>query len=331
MLSNVFKPAASAVAALDVGGSGMKGVVVGAEGRCTGDSRWLTPRAEGPDVVVAAVLRAVDDLVASAPDQVGAVGIVVAGLVDEHNGVAVFSENIGWRDVPFRQIIEARTGLPVAFGHDVRSYGMAERELGAARDARDVLVMPIGTGISGAMLVEGRWVRSPYAGEIGHIKVGGDEPCACGATGCLEAIASGASIARRYGRATGARADGAMQVVAAMQRGDDIARRVWDEAVTALADALTTYISLLAPELIVVGGGVSLVGAPLVDQLCEELRLRLIWQETPRVAVAELGDYAACAGAALLARGLLPAVLTDDHRRMSRHTNETHERKGTLK
>jgi glucokinase len=312
MLTGIFEAAPAAVAALDVGGTSMKGVIVGADGRWMAGRRWVTPREQGPEAAVAAVLRAVDDLLASAGGRVGAVGLVVPGLVDERRGVAVFSENIGWSDVPFRDLVAARTGLPVAFGHDVRSGGIAEHSLGAARDVGDVLVMPIGTGISGAMFIEGRLVENEYAGEIGHIRVGGNEPCACGASGCLEAIASGASIAQRYSRATGTPVPGAAQVVAAMQGGDDAARRVWDEAITALADALTTYISLLAPELIVVGGGLSRAGAVLLDPLHDQLRQRLVWQTTPRLAVAALGDDASCAGAALLARGLLPAAALDN-------------------
>lgn len=312
MLTGIFEAAPAGVAALDVGGTSMKGVVVGADGRVSPQSRWPTPREQGPEAAVAAVLRAVDELLASAHDPVGAVGLVVPGLVDERRGVAVYSENIGWADVPFRDLVAARTHLPVAFGHDVRTGGAAEHRLGAARGVGDALVMPIGTGISGAMFVEGRQVGNAYAGEIGHIRVGGDEPCACGAAGCLETVASGPSIARRYHRATGTAVHGAAQVVEAMRRGDDAARRVWDEATTALADALTTYISLLAPELIVIGGGLSRAGATLLDPLRDGLRQRLVWQTMPRLALAELGDAASCAGAALLARDLLPAAAPDN-------------------
>ncbi|GLY70328.1 ROK family protein [Amycolatopsis taiwanensis] len=304
-MTGVFPPSMSTVVALDVGGTTMKGLIARPDGQLVTAGRWPTPREDGPDAVVEAVLNAADDLVASAGDRVDAVGLVVPGFVDEQRGVATYSENIRWRDVPLRRLVAERTGLPVAFGHDVRSCGLAERALGAAREARDALVLPIGTGISGAMFVAGRQVRNPYAGEIGHLPVCGDEPCACGATGCLEAIASGAAIARRYGRATGRRVRGAAQVVSALRQGDEVAARVWAEAIAALADALTIYIGLLAPELIVLGGGVSLAGSTLLEPLREQVRRRLSWQPEPRLALAELGEHGAGAGAALLARGLL--------------------------
>jgi glucokinase len=289
------------VVALDVGGTAMKGAILDRDDRIVSVHRWLTPRGEGPDTVVAAVLTAVDELLERADGAV-AVGLVVPGLVDDHAGVALFSENIRWRDVAFRQLVVERSGLPVGFGHDVRAGGLAERTLGAARGVDDVLFLPIGTGISGAMYVAGHLIENKYAGEIGHIDVGSGEPCACGAHGCLEAVASGAAIAMRYNRATGASTTGADQVLELMMAGDDVAATVWDEAVAALALALATYTSLLAPELVVIGGGLSGAGDVLLEPLRQRLRERLVWQLEPRIVVAELGENAACLGAGLLAR-----------------------------
>lgn len=289
------------VVALDVGGSAMKGAVLDAQDRVVGFHRWPTPRSEGPGAVVGAVLEAVDELLRHAGGAV-AVGLVVPGLVDDRAGVALYSENIGWRDVPFPELVVERSGLPVGFGHDVRAGGLAERTLGAARGADDVLFLPIGTGISGAMYVAGRLVENKYAGEIGHIDVGSGEPCACGARGCLESVASGASIARRYNRATGGSVAGAHEVLGLMVAGDHAATKVWDEAVDALARALATYTSLLAPELIVIGGGLSGAGGALLDPLRSRLRELLVWQQAPRIVAAALGENAACLGAGLLAR-----------------------------
>jgi glucokinase len=292
------------VVALDVGGTAMKGAVLDADDRVVDFFRWPTPRSEGPDTVVGAVLRAVDELLVHAGGAV-AVGLVVPGLVDDRAGIAVYSENIGWHDVPFRDRVVAQSGLPVGFGHDVRAGGLAERTLGAARGVDDVLFMPIGTGISGAMFVAGRLIENKYGGEIGHIDVGSGEDCACGARGCLEAIASGAAIAVRYNRATGGSVAGAEEVLHLMAAGDVAAATVWGEAVDALARALATYTSLLAPEVIVVGGGLSGAGEALLEPLRRRLRDLLVWQKEPRIVPALLGDNAACLGAGLLARAAM--------------------------
>jgi glucokinase len=288
------------VVALDVGGSAMKGAILDPHGQVMSLHRWPTPREEGPDVVVAAVLEAVAALLRLADGAV-AVGLVVPGLVDDRGGIALFSENIRWRDVPFRELVADQCGLPVGFGHDVRAGGLAEHTLGAARGSDDVLFMPIGTGISGAMYVAGRLVENKFAGEIGHIDVGSAEACACGARGCLEAIASGASIAKRYNRATGGSTTGAKEVLELMAAGDRTAGMVWDGAVDALARALATYTSLLAPELVVIGGGLSGAGETLLEPLRRRLHGLLVWQQAPRMVTAHLGENAACLGAGLLA------------------------------
>ena len=282
----------------------MKGAVLDNPGQVMDLHRWPTPRHEGPDAVVDAVLRAVAALLGFA-DSAVAVGLVVPGLVDDQRGVALYSENIRWRDVPFRQLVVDQCGLPVGFGHDVRAGGLAERTLGAGRGADDMLFLPIGTGVSGAMYVGGRLINNMYAGEIGHIDVGSGEECACGAHGCLEAIASGASIARRYNRATGASAAGGKEVLELMAAGDQTATMVWHDATDALARALATYTSLLAPELIVIGGGLSGAGETLLEPLRRRLQELLVWQQMPRIVAAHLGENAACLGAGLLARQAL--------------------------
>jgi glucokinase len=299
------------VVALDVGGTLMKGAVVDSGTQLCDVRRWDTPRDRGPVAVVEQALAAVDELVAAAPDA-RAVGLVVPGVVDEAAGVAVYSENIEWHDVEFRRLLGERTGLPVGFGHDVRAGGLAERELGAAHGSDDVLFMPIGTGIAGAMFVGGRLVHNPYAGEIGHVYAGFDDPCACGARGCLEAVASGASVARRYQRLSGRAAQGAREVLELAEAGDPAAATVWGDALDALARVLVTYISILAPNRIVVGGGVSHAGERLLGPLRERLRRRLVWQQEPEIVTAVLADEAGCLGAGLLARRALTQLASPD-------------------
>lgn len=265
--------------------------------------RWPTPIGD-PAGAVRAVLGAVDALCREAAGP-AAVGLAIPGLVDEDAGVGVFSENIRWRDVPFRDLVAQRTGFPVAVAHDVRAGGLAEQELGAAQGVEEALFLPIGTGISGALIVAGTLVTNAYAGEIGHIDVRGREDCVCGAHGCLEAVASAAAIARRYSRDSGVHVSGAIEVLAALERGDAVAVRVWDDAITALARALITYISLLAPEVIIVGGGLSHAGSRLLDPLRARVHDLILWQQEPRIVPAALGDDAARIGVALLAGRLL--------------------------
>lgn len=288
------------VIAIDVGGTSLKGAIV--EGSTIISSeRWATQREAGPRHAVERVIAFAEHLVKNNP-QAKALGIVVPGLVDEAQGISVFAENIGWRDIPFRQLLRDATGLPVGFGHDVRAGGLAEKEFGAGVGVQNFLFLPIGTGISGAIYIDGRLVEDAFAGELGHIEIGSGEKCNCGGENCLETVASGASIARRYEKLTGVHVEGSVEVLELVKAGDRAAVSVWNDALEGLAKVLTLYISILPSELIILGGGVSKSGEELLGLLREKINTRSLWQRKPELAVSHFGDNSAVIGAAILAR-----------------------------
>ena len=222
------------------------------------------------------------------------------GIVDEVAGVGVFSSNLGWRDAPIRARAEEAFGLPVAFDHDVRTAGWAEHVIGAAQPYADSVVLVIGTGIAGALLVGGRpYTAGGYAGEVGHSPIGDEPLCSCGARGCLEAVASAGAIARRYTAATGRPVDGAKEVIALAARGDAEAARVWAEA---LALSIAQLTAVMAPQAVVIGGGLSRAGGALFDELRRRLEDRLSFHRIPALVPAQLQGNAGILGAALRAR-----------------------------
>jgi glucokinase len=264
--------------------------------------------AAGSDVngIVGAIGDALAHLVGLAEAEgltVRGVGVAVPGIVDEIGGRAVYSANLGWRDLPLAGLLAERLALPVALGHDVRAGARAEAAVGAARGVRDVVFIPVGTGIAGAAICGGEPLSGGgFAGEIGHLVVRpGGEICQCTGRGCLETVASAAAIAARFTALSGHRAAGAAEVVRWLDQGDESAREVWDEAIAALADALAATVTLLAPELIVIGGGLAEAGDRLLVPLRAQLAERLTFQRRPRLVRAELGDRAGCLGAGLLA------------------------------
>jgi glucokinase len=281
------------VVGIDVGGTDMKAALL------DGDARTLDRRSQPTRPSPARIVDAVAELVEEWRPA-AAIGLAVPGVVDEQRGVAVWSENLDWRDVPFVAQLSDRCGVPTVLGHDVRTAALAETRIGAARGMSDVVYVSIGTGIAAGIVLGGRIHSGDgYAGEIGHTAAPGhDEPCACGARGCLEAVASAAAIARRYTARTGRPATGAADVLRA---GDPDARAVWDEAVDALAASLAWIASVLAPEVIVIGGGLSGAGAALFDPLSDRIPRHLTFQRVPRLVPAALGDRAGCIGAGLLA------------------------------
>ncbi|MDI2131203.1 ROK family protein [Yinghuangia seranimata] len=295
------------VIALDVGGTIIKGGLVAPGGTFLHTERRATGREGGPEAVTARIVDFADDLRRTALAEglnPRAVGVVVPGIVDAAAGIAVWSANLRWRDLPLRDLVAERTGLPVAFDHDVRAGGLAEGRLGAAKGCANFLFLPLGTGVAGAFVVDG----VPYAGaqgragEIGHIIVRpGGTPCGCGARGCLEAEISGPAVARRYAEAVPGGHATAAEVAARVGAGDPVAARVWEESVSALADGLLIALALLDTSLVVIGGGLSRAGETLFTPLREALAARATVQFVPRIEAAALGDDAGCHGAALLA------------------------------
>lgn len=296
------------VLAFDVGGTDIKSALFDADGTALGLRRTPTPVADGDRTpmllerleVLAAELRAAH------PDVVPqAAGLVVPGIVDADAGVGVFASNLGWHDSPLRDLASERLGLPVAFDHDVRAASWAERRLGGARDYADAVVLVIGTGIAGALLVGGvPYTAGGYAGEIGHSPIADGPICPCGARGCLEAVASAGAIARRYQEATGIAPDGAKDVIARATAGDEVAAEIWNSALDALAMSLAQLTAVVAPQAVVIGGGLSRAGGALFDELRTRLAARLSFHRIPVLVPAELSGNAGLLGAALRAREL---------------------------
>jgi glucokinase len=291
------------VAAIDVGGTSIKSALVAEDLRVVHTLRTPTRRVDGA-VDVTQIRELIDELRtrAGAATVVGA-GVAAPGIIDERLGVARAAVNLGWRDLPLRELLTDAVGIPVALGHDVRTGGLAEFTVGAATGVRNAMFMPIGTGIAAAVLVDGhRLDADGYAGEIGHIVVDPDGVvCGCGIRGCLETLASAAFIARHYAARSGRPVTKAAEVAAAVDAGDPDAVAVWSRAVDGLAAALTTAITLLAPEIIAIGGGLSESGDTLLAPLRESLKGRLAFQRVPTLVRAALGDNAGCIGAGILA------------------------------
>lgn len=301
------------VLGIDVGGTTMKAAfrtVDARVGRLSGPAEHATRAATPPDATAAEALAAFAESLIAAHGPVDALGLAIPGIVDDDAGIAEFSVAPTWADLPLREMLAARLGVPVALGHDVRLGGLAEGRIGAATGARDYLFLALGTGVGGMLCLDGRPRLGPHhrAAELGHVIVDpAGAPCGCGQRGCLETIASATGIARLY-REAGGKAVSARHVARFAAAGDRRAAAVWRTAVDALAIALIHAITVLDLELVVLGGGVAKAGERLLGPLRERLEERITFQRAPRIVGALLGDQAAVAGAALLALDLLASA-----------------------
>jgi len=291
---------APTVVTLDIGGTTIKGALIGADGRELARLDRPTGAALGAEEVVTRVRAVARELAVAGT--VG-VGLSVPGIVDTAAGVARHAVNLGFRNTPLAALVAAEVGVPVVLEQDCRAAAVAESEIGLGRDTRDLMVVVLGTGIAAGLIVDGKPLAGAdgSAGELGHLPVYPDgEDCACGQRGCLEVYSSASGIARRYA-AAGGRAGATAADIADSLDSDVVAARVWREATDALGLALATATLLLDPALVVLAGGLTGAGDALLRPVRTKLQAALAWRPAPDVANSPLGGSAGRLGAAILA------------------------------
>lgn len=293
---------------LDIGGTKTHGVVLDERGAILAQVRESTrPGAEG---VVDTAQRVFEALRREVGEPLTLpVGVGVPGLVDVGRGMLRHAVNLGVNgdDLPLRDLLADRLGVPVALENDVNAAALAARAL---VHADDVVYLSVGTGLAAGLVIDGRLRRGEHgaAGEIGHLPVdpAGAE-CGCGQTGCLETIASGRALARAWPTPDG---PPAADLFAAAAAGDVKAVAVRDRFCWGVASAVRSLGLTIDPERIVLGGGVSEVGEPLRVEVVRQLRV--LGEGSPFLASLELADRlsmvplhypVAAAGAALVAAG----------------------------
>jgi glucokinase len=294
------------VIGVDVGGTTVKAGLFDSDGVEYRRSERPTPRHLGPDAVITTTLDAIVELRAQVPQaaRLLAVGLVVPGVVDTQQGIAVYAANLGWQQLPLRQIVADAVGLPVILDHDVRAAGLAELELGAGQGLQEVLFVALGTGVAAAVITRAQVSAGATgrAGELGHLPVFPEgEWCACGQRGCTETYASAAALSRRYSAASGIADVPAHDVISRAAAGDPLADGIFSDAITALGRALVSYVLLMDPELILVGGGMAAAGAVLLDPLTREVQAGLAWRTAPTISKGRFAGDAGRRGAGILA------------------------------
>jgi glucokinase len=274
-----------------------------------------------PATLVERCASLIEALAGSARDV--SVGIGIAAMLRDRQGTVANSPHLRWRDVPFGTLLARRLGSRFALGvyNDVNAIVYGESVAGAARGCRDVLGVFVGTGIGGALIVNGALVEgtSNCAGEIGHTKIRWDDtaaPCACGSRGCIEAYVGGSYVQKRIHAdlAAGAHSSaialaGSIAAVTpghidqAAAEGDEYALALWTELAPLLAVTLGNAVAVLNPERLVLGGGM-LGRTPTLYQLVETI-LTVAGNapslEPLSVELAQLGDDAGIVGSAHLA------------------------------
>jgi glucokinase len=270
--------------------------------------------------LAAHIARLVTELRDASPANIAAIGVGVPGLVSPQTGRVVIST-----DLPsvvrgdLRAELERAAGLPVTLDNDANAGALGEQTVGAGRGSRNMFYVTIGTGIGGAIILDGKLWRgaSGFAGEFGHITIDPEGiECVCGNVGCLETVASAPNIVRRtherlmrdstssLSRLGLNKNFTAADIAHEAKNGDDFAAMMIERTGRYIGTAIAAVINLLNTELVVLGGGVMDAGALILDPIIEEARRRSFQPnfESTEIVAATLGPDAVPIGAALLAR-----------------------------
>ncbi|MDQ2673895.1 MAG: ROK family protein, partial [Chloroflexota bacterium] len=260
---------------LDLGGTNVKWAVVEhADGVWQTVDHGQVPTPQPPDPpAVLATLADVGRAALESRHDVRSVGVGVPGLYDPAAGSTRFLPNLGgWRGIPVAEPLVDALGRPVRLINDARAFGLAELRLGAGRGASTMVGLTIGTGVGGVLAIDGRvhLGHDGTAGELGHQTLDPDGPaCTCGNRGCLEAFANADAIARAC------EASGVEEAVTRARAGEERAIRGFREVGRRLGVGLANLVSVLTPDRIVIGGGVAAAADLFLDNVWDQLRLRV--------------------------------------------------------
>jgi len=308
---------------VDIGGTKIAAGVVDEDGNILARTRRVTE----PDDA-ASIDRAVSDVYTelSADFEIGAIGVAAAGFVNSDRSTVLFAPNIAWRDYPLEERVRAllKDDVRVVVENDANAAGWAEFQFGAGRDVKDMLLLTVGTGLGGALVIDGNLVRGAWgvAAEVGHMRVvPNGHYCGCGNEGCWEQYASGSALVRDAQAALIAQPERAQRLLAlaggdaallegphvtdAAKEGDPLAIDLLAELGRWIGEGSATVAALLDPALIVIGGGVGAAGELLLAPARHAFEGNLSargYRPIAEFQLAAMGNEAGIVGAADLAR-----------------------------
>jgi glucokinase len=309
--------------AVDLGGTNIRAQRFTAEAASLGRTSLTTNAQEGPRQVMDRLLEAIQSVLPADRGELAAIAIGAPGPLDPRAGMVIRAANLpGWENVPLRDVIKARFGVPVYLGNDANLAALAEWKFGAARGHQDVIYLTVSTGVGGGVISGGHLITGVrgMGGELGHtIAVfPSGVACGCGQYGCLETVTSGPALARRAveriregvrtripALAPGGLATVTGEIVGqAALEGDRLAQEIVAEAGTHLGRGIAGFMHIFNPSIVVLGGGVSRIGDLLFDavraSVQKHTQAEAYWKNCSIVPAA-LGDEVGLLGALALA------------------------------
>ncbi|MBR6510431.1 MAG: ROK family protein [Clostridia bacterium] len=308
---------------IDLGGTNIVASVVDDNFKIISTAKRKTncPRpAEEIVADMAAVALEAIELAGIKKEDIDGAGVGSPGSIDPENGIVVYSNNLGFFDLPLSKMLKEKTGLDFYLENDANAAAYGELLAGAGKGAKNFIMITLGTGVGGGVIIDGKiYSGSNHAGaELGHTVIAMDgEMCTCGRQGCFEAYASATALIRQTKQAMikypdtvmWDLVDGDIKAVSgrtafdAMRKGDKAGKAVVDRYIEYLAVGIANNVNIFQPEILCIGGGISKEGDNLIVPLGEILAGENYARNIPNkveIKTAELGNDAGIVGAAFI-------------------------------
>lgn len=310
------------IAGIDIGGTKIAVALETLNGEKIAARRLPTRVEIGAYAIIETVLRAIAEMLEANQAKLVSVGIGCPSPLDVEKGLVLSPSNLrDWDNFPIVKLVRDRFNVPVILDNDANTAALGEYVYGAGRGFRNIIYVTVSTGIGGGIILEGEIFHgvAASAGELGHtiVQPDGGVRCNCGSVGCLETICAGVHIARRARERLAGGESSLMRemaasgevtaktVVEAVRQKDELAVEIWNETCRFLAIGIGNCITLLAPEAVIIGGGIAaatgeMLFAPL-RQLLPQF-VSMIPADKIKVLPAELGSESGVCGALVLAK-----------------------------
>ncbi len=316
-------PEAMFVIGVDIGAAKIRSVVVDLEANIVAGATHSTHPEEGKEKTLKKIMDIINEVVEQSGvnwDKIKGIGIGLSGIIDHKSGVCLFWPDVeGWENVPLKEIVEDKFGLPVQIDDSARTMALAESWCGLAKEVENFIFINLGIGVGAAIFFHSQLYRGTggTAGELGHMTIDENGPrCSCGNYGCLETLVSGPAIARRARKAlkdgvisimsklAGGKLENVTSeiVVEAAKRGDKLAFNLMEKTGEYLGIGIANAINIFNPQLVIIGAGVSKAGDLILDPLKRTVKKRALQvaSSAVEIKISKLGDRSGALGAATL-------------------------------
>ncbi|HEV2912983.1 MAG TPA: ROK family protein [Pyrinomonadaceae bacterium] len=310
-----------AVAGVDIGGTKIALALETIQGERISSRQFPTRVELGPEAILDNIVSALCEMSAGAQVGLTAIGLSCPGSIDKARGLPLRSIHLpGWHEFPVVRLLEERLRVPTMIENDAKLAALGEYVYGAGRGFGNIFYITISTGIGGGIIIGGEIFHGlgNGAGEVGHtIVLPGGPLCGCGLRGCLDALCSGTAMVKRARKLLAKGASSILEqmvdhpdeitaqtIALAEQRGDSLAREIWAEMIHFLSIGIGNVITILAPEAVILGGGVAATGEQLLGPLRPliQQRVTMLPVEKVKILQAALAGESGVYGALVIAR-----------------------------